>query len=87
MGGTTWRLGLVAIWLVMAAVVYIRTENIYATSAAGLIACWNFARWVQLRSRAVPIPPRPRRADAPHEYNPELDFQKMDRDEDPERKA
>jgi hypothetical protein len=53
---------------------------------AFVLAGWNFARWYQTEAarlhRQPPRrePQRPRRAAAGDEYNPEFDFQKMDRE-------
>ena len=56
-----------------------------ATFICGFLAVWNVARWyganAARREVAVRAAMQPR-ADAPrgYEYNPELDFQKMDRE-------
>src|SRR5437762_8582930 len=52
-----------------------------------LMAGWNAARWYQKesvrrqRTRPARERPRPRSEAAGYEYNPEFDFQKMEREE------
>lgn len=56
-----------------------------ATFVCGLLAIWNVARWYQANQARRLRAARPAlrsNADAPrgYEYNPEFDFQKMDRE-------
>lgn len=57
-----------------------------AAIIAGLLTFWNLARWYANRSLrsgpspVTPLKPNPRKPPSPYEYNPELDFQKLERD-------
>ena len=56
-----------------------------ANLVCGLLAIWNVARWYQILQARREQPVRPAlqpRAEGQrgYEYNPELDFQKMDRE-------
>ncbi len=63
----------------------IRNWTIAAVISA-VLAVWNVARWIQyrsmLREKRSQIPIQPRSATkGEYEYNPELDFQKMEREQ------
>lgn len=57
-----------------------------AAIIAGLLTFWNLARWYANRSMrsgpspATPLKPDARKPPSPYEYNPDLDFQKLERD-------
>ena len=46
----------------------------------GVMLLWNIVRWVIQRPPLKSVPPLRREEPAPYEYNPELDFQKLDRE-------
>lgn len=85
-----WQLALAAFWLLVAAAVYFReplgldsnrySENHYwlFLAMSTMLAVWNVVRWSASRPRRVEAPPR--KEPAAYEYNPDLDFQKMDRE-------
>jgi hypothetical protein len=92
----TWRLFLGTLWLATAIALFLRDswlpDNIlqkYPKLGFGaymaLVLCgWNFARWYGSRPRYVPArkPLEPRDEAAPaYEYNPNLDFVGMDREQ------
>lgn len=57
-----------------------------AAIIAGLLTFWNLARWYAHRSMrsgstsVTPLKPGPRKPPSPYEYNPDLDFQKLERE-------
>jgi hypothetical protein len=79
-----WRLLFGLVWLVAAGVLFVRSGPMALAGWAGLLlGVWNLARWYQLRQRPrayhPPLRPGPTGG---YEYNPEFDFQKMDREGD-----
>jgi hypothetical protein len=84
-----WNLGVAVLWLA-AMIVLLFRESLLPDLApvqartgliiSGAMIVWNVVRWLSLPSRPT-RQARIRREAAPYEYNPELDFQKMEREQ------